>query len=59
VNFTFDRTLGQQLALHGNYVVQGTARFTALPATGSLVIVAPARSKKPGADSVRILAMVR
>jgi kynurenine formamidase len=59
VNFTFDRTLGQQLALHGNYVVERTARFTSLPATGSLVIVAPAKSKKPGAEAVRILAMVR
>jgi len=59
VNLTFDRTLGQQLALHGNYVLEGTQRFTSLPATGSLIIVAPAKSKKPGAVAVRILAMVR
>jgi hypothetical protein len=48
VTLTSDRTLAQQLALHGDYVVEGTARFTSLPATGSLVIVAPAKNKKPG-----------
>ncbi len=62
VDFASDRTLAWQLALHGSYVVEGAARFTALPATGSLVIVAPAKRtiKKPGeAAPVRILAMVR
>jgi kynurenine formamidase len=59
VNLTFDRTLARQLALHGSYVVERTARFTSLPATGSLVIVAPARDKKSGEAAVRILAMVR
>jgi kynurenine formamidase len=59
VDLTSDRTLARQLALHGNYVVEGTARFTSLPATGSLIIVAPAKNKKPGAAPVRILAMVR
>jgi kynurenine formamidase len=59
VNLTFDRTLARQLALHGSYVVERTARFTSLPATGSLVIVAPARGKKTGEAAVRILAMVR
>jgi len=59
VNFTSDRTLARQLALHGSYVVERTARFTSLPATGSLIIVAPARDKKPGEAAVRILAMVR
>jgi hypothetical protein len=62
VNLASDRTLGQQLALRGNYVVEGTARFTSLPATGSLIIVAPAKKtiNKPGeAVPVRILAMVR
>jgi|SRR5208283_4581931 len=59
VNLTTDRALARQLALHGSYVVEGAARFTALPATGSLVIVAPAKNKKPGAAPVRILAMVR
>src|SRR6202142_3043673 len=38
VTFSSDRTLAQQLALHGDYVVEGAAPFTALPATGSLVI---------------------
>ncbi len=59
VNLTSDRTLARQLALHGSYVVEGTARFTSLPATGSLIIVAPARNKKPGETAVRILAMVK
>jgi len=59
VNLTSDRTLARQLALHGSYVVEGTARFTSLPATGSLIIVAPARNTKPGETAVRILAMVR
>src|SRR4030081_1340949 len=45
VNLASDRTLARQLALHGSYVVERTARFTSLPATGSLVIVAPARGK--------------
>jgi|ERR1019366_1366347 kynurenine formamidase len=59
VDLTSDRTLARQLALHGSYVVEGTARFTSLPATGSLIIVAPAKNKKPGEAPVRILAMVR
>jgi kynurenine formamidase len=59
VNLTSDRALARQLALHGSYVVEGTARFTSLPPTGSLVIVAPARGKKTGEAAVRILAMVR
>ncbi len=59
VSFSSDHTLATQLALHGNYVVEGTASFTALPATGSLIIVAPAKNKKPGDAPVRILAMVR
>jgi len=59
VNLTSDRTLARQLALHGNYVVEGAARFTSLPATGSLIIVAPAKNQKPGEAPVRILAMVR
>jgi len=59
VNLNSDRALARQLALHGSYVVEGAARFTALPATGSLVIVAPAKNKQPGGAPVRILAMVR
>ncbi len=59
VNMTSDRALARQLALHGSYVVERTARFTSLPATGSLIIVAPARNKQPGETAVRILAMVR
>lgn len=59
VNLTSDRTLAHQLALHGTYVVEGATRFSTLPSTGSLVIVAPAKNKKSGAAPVRILAMVR
>jgi kynurenine formamidase len=64
VDLSSDRTLARQLALHGNYVVEKSARFTALPATGSLIIVAPAKvapakDKKAGEAPVRILAMVR
>ena len=59
VNLTSDLTLARQLALHGSYVVEGATRFTSLPATGSLIIVAPARNKKSGETAVRILAMVR
>lgn len=59
VSFSSDRTLATQLALHGNYVVEGTAALTSLPATGSLIIVAPAKNKHSGETPVRILAMVR
>jgi kynurenine formamidase len=62
-NLSSDHTLAHQLALHGSYVVEGTKRFTALPPTGSLIIVAPTvatmKDKKPGEANVRILAMVR
>jgi len=58
-----DHSLARQLALHGNYVVEGAARMTTLPATGSLIIVAPApapeNDKKFRAAPVRVLAMVR
>ena len=58
-NLTADRTLARQLALHGDYVVQGAARLTAIPETGSLVIVAPAKNKNAAEAPVRVLAMVR
>ncbi len=54
-----DRALAELLALRGTYTVEATAPLTALPATGSLVIVAPAKNKKTGDVPVRILAMVR
>lgn len=59
VNFASDRTLARQLSLHGDYVVEQAAHFTSLPATGSLIIVAPEKSKQSGEPPVRILAMVR
>lgn len=58
-NLTTDRALARQLALHGDYVVEGAARFTGLPETGSLVIVAPAKNKNAAEAPVRVLAMVR
>jgi kynurenine formamidase len=58
VDFTSDRELARQLALHGNYVVESASGFKALPETGSLIIVAPAKNVKPGRAQVRILAMV-
>jgi kynurenine formamidase len=58
-----DRVLARQIALHGNYVVEGASRLAAIPATGSLIIVAPARNApakdKLHAAPVRVLAMVR
>jgi kynurenine formamidase len=58
-DLTSNRTLARQLALHGNYVVEQTAPLTSLPQTGSLVIVAPAKSKNAATAPVRVLAMVR
>jgi kynurenine formamidase len=58
-DFSTDRPLARQIALHGNYLLEATARLTALPATGSLIIVAPAKDKNPGRTPVRVLAMVR
>lgn len=54
-----DRTLARKLALHGNYVVDGATRFSALPDTGSLVIVAPLKRKSAAEAPVRIMAMVK
>lgn len=54
-----DRVLARQIALHGNYVVEGTSQLTKLPAAGSLIIVAPAKDKKLQDVPVRVLAMVR
>jgi len=59
VALTSDRALAELLALRGTYTVEATAPMTSLPATGSLVIVAPAKNKKPGEVPVRILAMLR
>ena len=53
-----DRTLSRQIALHGNYVVEGSARLAALPETGSLIIVAPEKNRNATESPVRVLAMV-
>lgn len=54
-----DQSLARQLALHGNYVVEETGRLSSIPATGSLIIVAPDRNKNAGTSPVRVLTMVR
>jgi kynurenine formamidase len=53
-----DRTLSRQIALHGNYVVEGSARLAALPETGSLIIIAPEKNNNAPESPVRVLAMV-
>ena len=58
-DFGSDRTLARQIALHGNYVVEGASRLASLPPTGSLIIVAPAKTKNLRKSPVRVLAMVR
>lgn len=58
-DFSSDRALSRQIALHGNYVVEGAAHLAALPATGSLIVVAPEKNKNTGRSPVRVLAMVR
>jgi kynurenine formamidase len=58
-DFAADRPLARQIALHGNYVVEGTASLTTIPPTGSLIIVAPAKTKGSGRTAVRVLAMVK
>jgi hypothetical protein len=57
-SIAFDRTLSRQIALHGNYVIEGSARLAALPETGSLIIVAPGKNSNAAETSVRVLAMV-
>jgi len=52
-----DRMLTRQIALHGNYVVEGSARLAALPETGSLIIVAPEKNRDVAESPVRVLAM--
>jgi kynurenine formamidase len=58
-DFTADRTLARQIALHGNYVVEGATRLGSIPETGAVVIVAPMKGKAAGEAPVRLLAMVR
>ena len=53
-----NRTLSRQIALHGNYVVEGSARLAILPQTGSLIIVAPEKNRNANESAVRVLAMV-
>jgi kynurenine formamidase len=58
-DFALDRPLARQIALHGNYVIESAAHLTTLPASGSIIIVAPSKSKTAAQDQVRVLAMVR
>ncbi|MGA2336793.1 MAG: cyclase family protein [Terriglobales bacterium] len=57
VNLGSNPTLSRQIALHGNYVVEGSARLAAVPETGSLIIVAPEKDKNAAKGPVRVLAM--
>jgi kynurenine formamidase len=52
-----NRTLSHQIALHGNYVVERSARLAALPETGSLIMVAPEKDRNVAESPVRVLAM--
>jgi len=52
-----DQTLSHQIAMHGNYVVEGSARLAALPESGSLIIVAPGKNSNDAESPVRVLAM--
>jgi len=52
-----DRKLCRQIALHGNYVVEGSSRLAALPETGSLIIVASGKNRNATESPVRVLAM--
>jgi kynurenine formamidase len=58
-DFASDRALARQIALHGNYVIESAAHLITLPASGSLIIVAPVKGKTSADDQVRVLAMVR
>jgi kynurenine formamidase len=53
-----DRKLAHQIALHGNYIIEGSVRLAALPDTGSLIIVAPGTNGNAAKSPVRVLAMV-
>ena len=57
VNLGSDRRLSRQIALHGNYVVEGSAPLAAIPETGSLIIVAPEKNRNATEAPVRVLAM--
>jgi kynurenine formamidase len=57
-SFGSDRKLFRQIALRGNYVVEGSAPLAALPVTGSLIIVAPGKNRTATESRVRVLAMV-
>jgi kynurenine formamidase len=52
-----DYKLSRQIALHGNYVVEGSSRLAALPETGSLIVVAPGKNSNAPVSPVRVLAM--
>jgi kynurenine formamidase len=58
-DFAADRPLARQIALHGNYVIESAAHLATLPASGSIIVVAPSKGKSASPDQVRVLAMVR
>jgi kynurenine formamidase len=57
-NLGSERELCRQIALHGNFVVEGPSPLTTLPLTGSLIIVAPEKNGSAAESPVRVLAMV-
>ncbi len=57
VSLGSDRTLSRQIALHGNYVVEGSARLAGLSETGSLIIVAPEKNRNAAESPVRVLVL--
>jgi kynurenine formamidase len=57
ISFGHNRTLSRQIALRGDYVVEGSARLTAIPETGSLIIVAPEKNGNVEGP-VRVLALI-
>lgn len=53
-----DRRLSRQIALHGNYIIEGSSSLATLPDTGSLIIVAPGMNGNAASSPVRVLALV-
>ena len=59
VNLSSDRTAATQLALHGNYIVEGTRRVLFAARDRFAHHRRPGEKQEPGEAPVRILAMVR
>ena len=55
---SLDRARSHGIALHGNYIIEGSVKLAALPITGSLIIVAPETNSNEARSEVRVLAMI-